>query len=82
VRAARRATAEGEVRIGYGQRTHARRIFEPFVQGDVSHTRKFGGTGLGLALCNELLQLMRGHITVKRCAATRSRPGRCDAVLP
>lgn len=41
-----------------------REIFERFSQADSSSTRRFGGTGLGLAVCSELLGLMHGRIWV------------------
>lgn len=40
------------------------RIFKPFIQVDASLTRKYGGTGLGLAVCSQLSALMGGEIGV------------------
>lgn len=39
-------------------------LFQTFTQADASTTRKYGGTGLGLALSQRLCQLMGGEITV------------------
>jgi PAS domain S-box-containing protein len=38
------------------------KIFKPFEQADQSTTRKVGGTGLGLPLCQELTQMMGGTL--------------------
>jgi osomolarity two-component system sensor histidine kinase SLN1 len=40
-------------------------IFEPFVQGDLGLSKKYGGTGLGLSICSQLAGLMRGGMSVR-----------------
>jgi signal transduction histidine kinase/ActR/RegA family two-component response regulator len=45
-------------------------IFEPFSQGDVSTTRKYGGSGLGLTISRKLARILGGDLIA------RSRPGR------
>jgi signal transduction histidine kinase/CheY-like chemotaxis protein/ligand-binding sensor domain-containing protein len=45
------------------------RLFKAFSQVDSSTTRKYGGTGLGLVICEKLVNLMGGGINV------HSKPG-------
>ncbi|CAA0097126.1 Sensory/regulatory protein RpfC [BD1-7 clade bacterium] len=44
-------------------------LFHPFEQADSSTTRIYGGTGLGLTICSQLIQLMGGELGVN------SKPG-------
>lgn len=44
-------------------------LFDRFSQADNSITRRFGGTGIGLSICKQLVNLMGGHVQA------RSRPG-------
>ncbi len=48
---------------------HMERIFEPFIQADMSTSRMQSGTGLGLSICRHLATAMGGEISVS------SQPG-------
>ena len=55
------------VDTGRGISTDQRQnLFQAFVQADVSTTRKFGGTGLGLVLTKRLCQLMGGDYVLEQ----------------
>lgn len=58
--------------IGMDAETLAR-LFQPFAQADESTTRKFGGTGLGLKISQDLVLAMGGEIKVESVPGQGSR---------
>lgn len=48
------------------------KVFAPFTQADNSTTRQFGGTGLGLTICQSLAELMGGRIWAESVAGEGS----------
>ncbi len=54
-------------------------LFQPFMQADISMTRRFGGTGLGLAISHALTERMGGQIDVQ---SELGQGSRFDVTLP
>ena len=50
--------------IGIDDETQAR-LFRPFEQADSGTTRRFGGTGLGLVITHNLVEMMGGELAVR-----------------
>jgi len=48
-------------------------LFQPFSQADTSIARRYGGTGLGLALVRRFCQLMGGEVAVESATGGGTR---------
>ncbi|MEO5377172.1 MAG: PAS domain S-box protein [Magnetococcus sp. DMHC-6] len=63
-------------------------IFQPFTQADKLTAQKYGGSGLGLTICKQLIEKMGGHIWVESQVGQGSTfkftallPAQADAVV-
>ncbi|WP_431276935.1 response regulator [Variovorax ureilyticus] len=56
-----------------------RTLFEPFRQADIATTRRYGGTGLGLTIVRQLVELMHGSV---RCESALGAGSRFIVTLP
>lgn len=50
--------------IGIAKNNQAH-LFDAFSQADISMTRKYGGSGLGLSICQQIVKLLGGTITLE-----------------
>jgi len=50
-----------------------KKIFDPFIQAEAGTTRKFGGSGLGLVITKNLIEMMGGALKVESVPGTGSK---------
>jgi CheY-like chemotaxis protein len=49
------------------------RIFEPFMQADEGITRRYGGTGLGIPISNNIIEMMGGKLKIESALGVGSK---------
>jgi PAS domain S-box-containing protein len=49
------------------------KIFEPFMQAETGTTRKYGGTGLGLTITRNIIEMMGGRLSVESALGVGSK---------
>lgn len=54
-------------------REQIKKLFEPFTQADESTTRKYGGSGLGLTICREMIELLNGTMHIDSIPGSGSK---------
>jgi signal transduction histidine kinase len=59
------AVTDSGIGVGEGM---LEKIFEPFVQGDGTLTRRYGGVGLGLSIARQIALLLNGHLWAEHAA--------------
>lgn len=67
--------------IGISPELH-QRLFQPFVQGDSSITRRFGGSGLGLVVSRSVAEAMGGTLELIRSSSVQGSVFRLTIPLP
>lgn len=59
--------------------TAQQNLFQPFQQADASNCRRYGGTGLGLVIVKQLIQLMHGQLVMR---STEGLGTEIEIILP
>jgi CheY-like chemotaxis protein len=67
--------------IGMTEEQQAR-LFQAYSQAEASTARKFGGTGLGLMICRQLVELMGGELSVRSTAGKGTEFSYTTVLLP